>query len=210
MEELRKTIFLVDDDMTNLTIGKKALAGKFNVFTLNSGPVMLRLLENITPDLILLDVDMPEMDGYETLKQVKASEHAAHIPVIFLTALSDEEAELNGLSLGAIDYITKPFSTPLLLKRIDVHLLVESQKRELQAQKLELLFYNNNLTQVTDEKRKTVKELKKAIALHLAEIERHCDKLAGGQADPAIVGLLAKIHHEFDKMAESVSDGREP
>ncbi|MCL2199634.1 MAG: response regulator [Defluviitaleaceae bacterium] len=180
MDNVLKTIFLVDDDMTNLTIGKKALVGHYKIFTLNSGRVMLNMLENIVPDLILLDVEMPEMDGYEVIKQLKSKEKTAQIPVIFLTALNNEETELKGLSLGAIDYITKPFSPPLLLKRIEVHLLVEAQKRELMAQKRELLFFNNNLTQIVDEKTETVVELKNAILSTMAELVEYRDEITGG------------------------------
>jgi len=187
MDKQRKTIFLVDDDMTNLTIGKKALTATYNVFTLNSGQVMLEMLEDITPDLILLDVNMPEMDGHEAIQKVKSKESTAHIPVIFLTALNDEEMELRGLSLGAIDYITKPFSTPLLLKRLEVHLLVEEQKRELMGQKRELvtqkrelLLLNNNLEQLVNEKTETVVELKNAILSTMAELVEYRDEITGG------------------------------
>jgi len=179
MDTKRKTIFLVDDDMTNLTIGKKALAGSYNVFTLNSGAVLLEMLENLQPDLILLDVNMPEMDGYEAIRLVKQGKHAG-IPVIFLTALSNEEMELKGLSMGAIDYITKPFSAPLLLKRLEVHLLVEEQKRELVSQKRELLFFNNSLTQMVEEKAGTVIELKNAILSTMAELVEYRDEITGG------------------------------
>ncbi|MCL2399402.1 MAG: response regulator [Defluviitaleaceae bacterium] len=180
MEKASKTIFLVDDDMTNLTIGKKALASSYNVFTLNSGTLLLEMLENLIPDLILLDVNMPEMDGHETIKRVKANEMTAHIPVIFLTALNNEEMEIKGLSLGAIDYIVKPFSTPLLLKRMEVHLLVEEQKRELVTQKQELIFFNDNLAQLVIEKTETVIELKNAILSTMAELVEYRDEITGG------------------------------
>jgi len=173
LDKKRKTIFLVDDDMTNLTIGKRALSGVYNVFTLNSGADMLEMLGNLQPDLILLDVNMPEMDGHEAIKLLKADGKTAHIPVIFLTALNDEATEVEGLSLGAIDYITKPFSTPRLLKRLEVHLLVEEQKREL-------LFLNNNLEQMVDEKTETVVELKNAILSAMAELVEYRDEITGG------------------------------
>ncbi|MCL2232421.1 MAG: response regulator [Treponema sp.] len=179
MDTTRKTIFLVDDDMTNLTIGKKALADAYNVFTLSSGALMLKMLENLQPDLILLDVDMPKMDGHEAIRLLKEGKHSA-IPVIFLTALNNEEMELKGLSLGAIDYIAKPFSPPLLLKRIEVHLLVEAQKKELKEQKRELLFFNNNLTQMVEEKAGTIIELKNAILSTMAEVVEYRDEITGG------------------------------
>ena len=168
MNVKRKTIFLIDDDITNLTVGKNALADSYDVFTLNSGTVMMEMLENLTPDLILLDVNMPEMDGYEAITMLKANERTANIPVIFLTALNHEETELKGLSMGAIDYIIKPFSAPLLLKRIEVHLLVETQKREL-------VFFNKNLARMVDEKTKTVVELKNAILSTMAELVEYRD-----------------------------------
>lgn len=180
MDKVRKTIFLVDDDITNLTIGKKTLSGHYNVFTLNSGQVMLDMLENLIPDLILLDVNMPEMDGHEAMRRLKSNRDTAHIPVIFLTALSDEAMELKGLSLGAIDYIAKPFSAPLLLKRLEVHLLVEAQKQELILQKKELIFLNNNLEQIVDEKTATVVELKDAIISTMAELVEYRDEITGG------------------------------
>ena len=180
MDNTRKTIFLVDDDITNLTVGKKSLMNLYNVFTLNSGEVMFEMLENITPDLILLDVNMPGLDGYEVIKMLKADEKNANIPVIFLTALRNEEMELEGLSLGAVDYITKPFSTSRLLKRIEIHLLVESQKHMLVTQKQELLYFNNNLSQMVHEKTKTVVELKNAILSTMAELVEHRDEITGG------------------------------
>ena len=198
MDNQRKTIFLVDDDMTNLTIGKKALAGTYNVFTLNAGQVMLNMLENITPNLILLDVNMPEMDGYQAIEKLKSNPATAKIPVIFLTALTTEETELKGLSMGAIDYITKPFSPQLLLKRLEVHLLVEEQRRELVNQKQELLLLNNNLEQLVEEKTKTVVELKNAILSTMAELVEYRDAITGGH----IVRTQRYIKALMDAMKE--------
>jgi len=163
MPEKRKTIFLVDDEIINLKMGKNALLDIYNVFAIESGESMLELLDDVIPDLILLDVKMPGMDGYEVILRLKAMKKAASIPVVFLTSLNDEAMELKGLSLGAADYITKPFSVPLLLKRIEILLLVESQKMELLQQKRELLYINNNLQQMLDEKDQTVSELRDAI-----------------------------------------------
>ncbi|MCL2839694.1 MAG: response regulator [Defluviitaleaceae bacterium] len=173
MNNKQKTIFLVDDDITNLKIGKRTLSNVYRVFVLDSGESMFELLENIQPDLILLDVNMPNMNGYEAIKILKSNEKTSAIPVIFLTALRDEEMELKGLSLGAIDYIAKPFSPPLLLKRIEVHLLVEAQKHELMR-------FNNNLAQMVDEKTKTVVTLKNAILSTMAELVEYRDEITGG------------------------------
>ncbi|MDR1970653.1 MAG: response regulator [Treponema sp.] len=124
-------IILVDDNPANLRTGKNVLSDKYSVFTVPSAEKMFDVLEKNKPALILLDIDMPGMDGYEAIKILKAKEETRNIPVIFLTGKADTSDELEGLSLGAIDYITKPFIPPLLLKRIEVHLLVESQRRQL-------------------------------------------------------------------------------
>ena len=171
-----KTIFLIDDDPTNLSVGSDALDGYYNVLTLNSGTRLLKVLERKTPDLILLDIEMPEMNGYETIKLLKSKAETAHIPVIFLTAKSDSENELEGLSLGAIDYIIKPFSKPLLLKRIEVHLLVEAQKQEL-------IHFNKNLQEMVDAKTETVVELQNAVLKTMAELVEFRDDITGGHIE---------------------------
>ncbi|MCL2127207.1 MAG: response regulator [Treponema sp.] len=172
----RKTIFLVDDDITNLEIGNKTLSEKYDVFTLNSCTRLMKMLEKCVPDLILLDVEMPETNGYETIKLIRQNEKAKNIPVIFLTAQSDGESELEGLSLGAIDYIIKPFSPPLLLKRIEVHLLVESQKQEL-------INFNKNLQEMVEARTRTVVELKDAYLKTMAELVEFRDYVTGGHIE---------------------------
>ena len=182
----RKSIFLVDDHIANLKIGAATLEKHYNVTTLNAGARLLKMLEKNHPDLILLDIDMPEMNGYEAIQHLKANDDTKNIPVIFLTAHSDGASELEGLSLGAIDYIIKPFSPPLLLKRIELHLLVETQKRELMAQKEELIVksdalvkFNTSLQSMVDEKTQTVIELQNAVLKTMAELVEYRDKVTG-------------------------------
>ena len=129
MDAKRETVIIVDDDGINLTVGQSALSDMYTVYTAQSGVELFRLLEKNTPDLILLDIDMPTMDGFEVIKELKKSEITEQIPVIFLTGKIEPENEVKGLSLGAVDYITKPFSRELLIKRIDLHIVFEKQKR---------------------------------------------------------------------------------
>jgi putative two-component system response regulator len=131
IENERKIIFLVDDNGTNLTAGKDILKDLYKVYPILSASIMFDLLENVIPDMILLDIAMPEMDGYEAIRRLKLDPRSWDIPVIFLTSKNDMGSELEGLNLGAIDYIAKPFSAPLLLKRIENHLFTEWQKRQL-------------------------------------------------------------------------------
>jgi PleD family two-component response regulator len=126
------TILVVDDTPHNLLILLGFLKKEYNVVTAESGEQALKYLEdNPVPLLILLDIRMPGMDGYETCKRIKANPKTRNVPIIFLTALTSEEDELLGLSLGAVDYVTKPFKLPILRSRIKTHI-------ELQ-QKLSLL-----------------------------------------------------------------------
>jgi len=95
----QKIIFFVDDSITNLTVGRDALSDTYDIFTFNSGLSMLKMLEKKVkiPNLILLDIEMPEMNGYEVLKILKGKEDTMHIPVIFLTAKDDFDSESKGL-----------------------------------------------------------------------------------------------------------------
>ena len=172
----RKTIFMVDDNLTNLTVGKSALLEKYKVFTIPSGKKLFEMLDKAAPDMILLDIEIPDMNGYEIIKLLKSDKKTAQIPVIFLTARSDSGSELEGLTLGAVDYISKPFSPPLLLKRIEVHLLVEKQKQELEN-------YNNNLQSIIEEKAKTVLDLQNAILKTVAELVECRDSTTGGHIE---------------------------
>ena len=117
-----KTIFIVDDNDTNLMTAKTALDGTYRTFALPSAAKMFKLVEKIMPDLILLDVDMPEMNGFEAMAAMKLDKRLKSIPVIFLTAKHDAESEIYGFEMGALDFINKPFSPPVLIKRIETHI----------------------------------------------------------------------------------------
>ena len=137
---MQKTIFVVDDSLTNLAKAEEALEKQYRVITLMSVKKMQAALEKITPDMILLDIAMPEISGFEAMKQLKASKLHADIPVIFLTALTDSYNEALGIELGAVDFITKPFSEPVLLNRIRNHLNID----DLVHKRTERLLQMNN------------------------------------------------------------------
>ena len=131
---MSKTIFVVDDSDTNLSIAEGALENQYRVMTLPSAAKMFAFLEKFTPDIILLDIEMPEMDGIEALRRLKAHNAFADIPVIFLTGVTDVSIEARGFELGAVDFITKPFSAPVLLNRVKTHLDIDATIRERTAQ----------------------------------------------------------------------------
>ena len=121
-----KTLFIVDDNIMNLLTAKEALSGDYNIITLSSAANMFELLEEVIPDLILLDILMPEMNGFEALERLKTDRRYMDIPVIFLTGKTDTETESKGFEMGVIDFIGKPFSKPVLLNRIKSHLEIET------------------------------------------------------------------------------------
>ena len=166
-------IMIVDDNITNLLVAKKALESIYNTIPVPSGKKALELLGKITPTLILLDIDMPEMDGFETIKLIKSNENTRDIPVIFLTAKDDDGSELEGLKMGAVDYITKPFSIPLLIQRLELHISLVTQKKELQN-------YNINLAQMVEEKTEIISELHHSIIHMLSDLIECRDGLTGG------------------------------
>ena len=131
----RKTIVVVDDIPANLTMVKKALAGVYRVFPVPSSAKLFELLEHVRPDIILLDVLMPEINGYEAAKMLKSNDDYKDIPIIFLTGVIDVYNEIEGFAIGAVDYIHKPFEKELLLKRIKTHLSYLEHQEQLIREK---------------------------------------------------------------------------
>jgi adenylate cyclase len=127
-------ILVVDDTPDNLYLMSALLEDTYDVGTAESGVQALEMAQSATPpELILLDIMMPEMDGYEVMRRLRQNPVTAAIPVIFLTALTSIEEEQFGLDLGAVDYITKPISPPVVLARVHAHLERSGNARRLQA-----------------------------------------------------------------------------
>jgi len=189
MENEKPLIILVDDNPANLRIGKNVLSERFAIATAPSAEKMFGLLENNNPVMILLDVDMPEMNGYEAIKILKSKPQTHNIPIIFVTGRTESDDELAGLSLGAIDYITKPFQPSLLIKRIEVHLLVEAQKKKLEKQAAELQYFNDNLQKMVEEKTASVINMQNALLKTMAELVECRDDITGGHIERTQTGI---------------------
>ncbi|MBD2484610.1 response regulator [Planktothrix sp. FACHB-1365] len=128
-------ILIVDDNPTNLSVLSQTLKGEgFSVRVAEDGESALQLVERKQPALILLDVQMPGIDGFETCKKLKSDPKNQGIPIIFLTALTDVENKVKGLSLGAVDYISKPFEKEEVLARVRVHLQLKQLTETLEQQ----------------------------------------------------------------------------
>jgi putative two-component system response regulator len=188
MESIRKKIVLVDDMLTNLRIGKTILGEHYDVFTVSSAAKLFHILGQITPDLILLDIDMPEMNGYEALKVLKAAEGTREIPVIFLSANSGPAYEAEGLNLGAVDYLVKPYSCQLLCKRVEAQIRLESQRKIISE-------YEEKLRQAEQEKTKALEEQQRNVLKTVIELVERRDEVTGGHTGRThqYVGLLLDV-----------------
>ncbi len=125
---LKPTILVVDDTPDNLSLMRELLKGDYQVQLANGGERALKLAAlSPHPDLILLDIMLPGIDGYEVCQRLKADPATRNIPVVFLTAKTEVEDEKKGLEIGAVDYITKPISPPIVLARVKIHLALKAQ-----------------------------------------------------------------------------------
>ncbi|MFY7864885.1 response regulator [Roseateles sp.] len=133
--ETKATVLVVDDTPDNLSLMSDLLKDEYRVKVTNSGEKALKIAGSATPpDLILLDIMMPGLDGYQVCAQLKADAGTRHIPVIFLTAKDEIEDEKRGLDLGAVDYITKPISPPIVLARVKTQLALKASADFLRDQ----------------------------------------------------------------------------
>lgn len=123
-------ILVVDDTETNIDILVDILSSEYEVMVAMDGPTALEIAQETPPDIVLLDIMMPGMDGYEVCKRLKADKVTHNIPVIFITALSEASDEAKGFAAGGVDYITKPISPPTVLARVRTHLALAHQQRE--------------------------------------------------------------------------------
>jgi putative two-component system response regulator len=197
----RKTIMLVDDSIMIRASCKFALVRTYDIVECQSAEEMLEKLKTTLPNIILLDVEMPGMSGYDAIKILKEDVKNKNIPVIFLTGLGEENNELLGLSLGAVDYLTKPVNTKLLVKRVETHLLLEDQKNEL-------LDYNNKLESKVKEQVEKIHNLQTSILDIMSQLVEYRDDITGGhivRTQTYVEILLSKLFVEgvyFDIIKE--------
>jgi len=141
MDENRKSVLIVDDESVNIKILAHILGSDYIIYTATNGNDAIKIAKDRTPDIILMDIMMPDMDGYETLSLIKQDEDICKIPVIFITGLDSDEDEEKGLALEAADYITKPFSSTVVRLRVRNQIQIITQMRTI-----EQLSYLDQLT----------------------------------------------------------------
>ncbi len=151
----KNRVLIVDDNTSNLSVLFKVLQqANFKVLIAESGKSALKRIKYLKPDIILLDIMMPEMDGFETCRRLKANEESKHIPVIFMTALADTADKVKGFELGAVDYITKPVQVEEVVARLNTHLTICRLQNNLLQQ-------NEQFTQEIAKRKQVEKELRK-------------------------------------------------
>lgn len=154
-------ILVVDDNGLNLRVAEKMLEKQFKVASVSSGMEVLEFVKNTIPDLILLDIHMPEMDGFEVLERLQGDPEYKDIPVVFLTANEEREVEVKGFELGAQDFIKKPFSADIMIRRVDRILELQRLQKNLQREVAKQ-------TRRAEERRKKVERLSMQIMQTLA------------------------------------------
>ncbi len=188
-------ILLVDDNTTNLQLLHETLDGLgYRLLIAKNGKTALAIAQKANPSLILLDIMMPEMNGYEVCRRLKAAENTAQIPVIFITALADEDDEAKGLELGAVDYITKPFNPELVRARVRIH--------------LELKRYRDHLEQLVKERTRKL-ALTQAVTIEsLATLAEYRDPETGGHIKRTqnYVKVLAKRLKDHPRFRDELDD----
>jgi putative two-component system response regulator len=176
----KKTILMIDDVKLNLAAARDVLQDEYVLYEAMSAAEGFDILEKHIPDLILLDLVMPEMDGYEMIEILKSTRRYMTIPVIFLTAQTDADNEVRGLALGAADFITKPFE-PVVMKR-----RIETQ--------IELATYQRTLEHMVAEKVEEIEKMQDAMASGFAELVESRDGVTGGHVKNTGIYFDAFIH----------------
>lgn len=176
MEDDKPKVIVVDDSRTSRTYCKVVLSGSYDVTAVASGDEFFALLETRRPDVVLLDVEMPGMSGYDVLQRFTKDPRNRAIPVLFLTGRDEFESELAGLQLGAVDYIPKNAPPQLLLRRIEIQFIMARQRAQLKQ-------YNDNLQRMVQEKTRAIIELQNAVFDLLTQVVEYRDGTTGGHVD---------------------------
>lgn len=187
------TVAIIDDTPENLEILEEMLHRQgYNIMSFSSGSMALKALDINIPDLVLLDIMMPEMDGFEVCSRLKDRPKLKGVPVIFMSALSDIESKMNAFSSGGVDYVTKPFNEEEVKARVEVHLKLRKAQTELKK-------YSRGLEELVEAKVKEITESQIATIMAISSLVEFRDANTGNHIDRT--GNLCKILSE--KLRES-------
>jgi putative two-component system response regulator len=198
----KQTILIVDDTPENITVLSALLKDQYRTKVATSGFKAIDIASaSPQPDLILLDIMMPEMDGYKTCRRLKQAAATADIPVIFLTARSQVEDEELGLKVGAVDYITKPISPPVVLARVRTHLALKSAQQFLRNQ-------NRYLEHIVSERTSQLMRMQDATILAMASLAETRDNETGNhiRRTQNYVAALARALQHHPRFSAVLTD----
>lgn len=191
-QDAKQVILIVDDTPDNITLLSALLKDKYKIKIATNGLKALHIASIYpSPDLILLDVMMPEMDGYETCRRLKENPQTNHIPIIFLTAKSQVSDEEMGLKLGAVDYISKPVSPPIVLARVATQLNLVRARNLLQDQ-------NKNLEGLVKDRTRKLAKMQDAIIMAMASLAETRDNETGNhirRTQNYVAALARQLKH---------------
>ena len=201
-KDSRETILVVDDDRANLMLAQKILGKDYRIAAANSGEAALRYLEKNTPHLILMDINMPEMDGFETVERLAQNEKNKNVPIIFLTASNDAQTEMMCFRAGAVDFVGKPFIPDILISRVNRTLELERYRRNLESVVKEQ-------TRELKEKAERISEIQESVIVGMADIIESRDDSTGQHVKNTqkYVGMIIdKLYN--DGMFEQLEDAQ--
>lgn len=190
-KENKSTVLAVDDTPENLDVLKGILHEQYNVKGAINGPMALKVAQKQQPDIILLDIMMPDVDGYEVCRQLKANPLTCDIPVVFITAKSTVEDEQKGFEIGAVDYITKPISPPIVKERVKTHITLK-QARDFLKQQNELL--EQKVLQRTEQ----MEELQDVVMVAMGSLAE--------TRDPETGNHIRRTQHYIKALANALKD----
>jgi diguanylate cyclase (GGDEF)-like protein len=206
------SILIVDDVPTNIQVLAEALRQEYRVKVATNGADALKIIAQSPPDLILLDIMMPDMDGFEICRRLKADPASNRIPILFVTAKDDVADEERGLNLGAVDYITKPFHLPVVRARVRNHMQLKKT-----ADQLEMLAHVDGLTGIANRRRfdetldlemRRCQRAEQPISLLLLDIDhfkQYNDHFGHGMGDLCLTQVAASLSHSVARAADLVA-----
>jgi signal transduction histidine kinase len=213
MIDQKNSILVVDDNPTNLKLLVDYLKRiGFEMFSSEDGASTLKFLETTIPDLILLDVMMPGLDGFELCRRLKDNPQTQNIPIIFMTALADTTNKIKGFEVGAVDYVTKPFQIKEVLARITTHLTIQNLQRTLQEQNLQLqqeIVQRKQAEQELEQRTYEIETRNEELEVRNKELDAFARTVAHNLKSPlsiiiGSVGLMQRFYEVSEEVAQEL------